>query len=119
MDDDALAAALAKLEDDGAGPEVRAAFERRFAQLQDPQAGLLHGDDLEPLTDADVPRLDDLDAGDPQAILDRVVVIKLNGGLGTSMGLQRPEVADRRQARPRRSSTSSPGRSSTPASRSS
>lgn len=92
MDDDALTAALAKLEQDGAGPEVRAAFERRFAQLQDPQAGLLHGDDLEPLTDADVPHLDDLDAGDPQAILDRVVVIKLNGGLGTSMGLTGPKA---------------------------
>jgi UTP--glucose-1-phosphate uridylyltransferase len=93
MDDDALHAALAKLEDDGAGPEVRAAFERRFAQLQDPQAGLLHGDDLEPLTDEDVPRLEDLaDDGDPQAILDRVVVIKLNGGLGTSMGLRGPKA---------------------------
>jgi UTP--glucose-1-phosphate uridylyltransferase len=92
MDDAALAAALAKLDADGAGPEVRAAFERRFAQLQDPQAGALHGDDLEPLTDADVPHLDDLDAGDPDAILDRVVVIKLNGGLGTSMGLSGPKA---------------------------
>jgi UTP--glucose-1-phosphate uridylyltransferase len=92
MEDDALAAALTKLERDGAGPEVRAAFERRFAQLQDPQAGLLHGDDLEPLTDADVPHLDALDAGDPQAMLQRIAVVKLNGGLGTSMGLRGPKA---------------------------
>jgi UTP--glucose-1-phosphate uridylyltransferase len=92
MQDDALAAALAKLEDDGAGPEVRAAFERRFAQLQDPGAGSLRGDDLEPLTDADVPRLEDLDAAGTEAILERVVVIKLNGGLGTSMGLHGPKA---------------------------
>jgi UTP--glucose-1-phosphate uridylyltransferase len=91
MEDDALQAALAKLEQDGAAPEVRAAFARRFAQLDDPQAGYLHGDDLTPLADDDVPRLEDLDAGEADAILERVVVIKLNGGLGTSMGLTGPK----------------------------
>jgi UTP--glucose-1-phosphate uridylyltransferase len=36
-----------------------------------------------------VPALDDLDAGDAAAALDRVAIVKLNGGLGTSMGMTR------------------------------
>ena len=42
-----------------------AAFARRFAQLQDPEAGLLPGDALEPVDD--VPALEDLgEAGDAE-----------------------------------------------------
>jgi UTP--glucose-1-phosphate uridylyltransferase len=89
---DPLQRALDRLAEDGAAEPVRAAFARRFAQLQDPRAGLLHGDDLEPV--GDVPALDDLDAGAADAgrpTLDRLAVIKLNGGLGTSMGLRGPK----------------------------
>jgi UTP--glucose-1-phosphate uridylyltransferase len=38
-----------------------------------------------------VPAVDRLDAPGAEAILDRVAVIKLNGGLGTSMGLRGPK----------------------------
>jgi UTP--glucose-1-phosphate uridylyltransferase len=87
---DALDLSLQRLRDDGAGEAVLAAFARRFAQLQDPEAGMLPGDALEPV--ADVPALEELDGGDdPNAILDRLAVIKLNGGLGTSMGLHGPK----------------------------
>lgn len=87
---DALDLSLRRLRDDGAGEAVQAAFARRFAQLQDPEAGLLPGDTLEPV--ADVPALADLDGdGDPAAILGRLAIIKLNGGLGTSMGLHGPK----------------------------
>jgi UTP--glucose-1-phosphate uridylyltransferase len=86
----ALHQALDRLRADGAAPPVLAAFERRFAQLGDPDAGLLPGDVLEPVRD--VPALDDLTAdAEPEAILDRLAVVKLNGGLGTSMGLRGPK----------------------------
>jgi len=84
----ALEQALDRMRADGAGEPVLAAFARRFAQLEDPDAGLLPGDTLEPV--ADVPPLEDLDAAGP-AILDRLAVVKLNGGLGTSMGLSGPK----------------------------
>ncbi len=88
---DALDLSLQRLRDDGAGEAVQAAFARRFAQLQDPEAGLLGGDALEPIDD--VPSLEELDETDADAteILDRLAVIKLNGGLGTSMGLHGPK----------------------------
>jgi UTP--glucose-1-phosphate uridylyltransferase len=81
----ALHQAVEKLREDGAGDQVIAAFERRFAQLQDPGAGLLPGDKLEPVED--VVALEDL----PEAPSPSVAVVKLNGGLGTSMGLHGPK----------------------------
>jgi UTP--glucose-1-phosphate uridylyltransferase len=86
----ALDLALERLRADGAGEPVRAAFARRFAQLRDHEAGMLPGDALEPVDD--VPALDGLHkVHDTTAILDRVAVLKLNGGLGTSMGLHGPK----------------------------
>src|SRR5690349_4387773 len=85
-------ATLAKAEKDGAHPAELAALRRRLEQLDEPRAGLHPGDTLEPLRD--VPGLDDLpEPSDEQArqILDRLVVVKLNGGLGTSMGLTGPK----------------------------
>lgn len=80
-------AAVAKLEADGASEEAVAAFRMKLEQLADPAAGMLPGEELEPV--GDVPALADVEA-DPRA-LDGVAVIKLNGGLGTSMGLQAPK----------------------------
>ncbi|MCW2985949.1 MAG: UTP--glucose-phosphate uridylyltransferase [Conexibacter sp.] len=86
----ALDRALEKLRRDGAGEPVLAAFARRFAQLRGPQAGMLPGDALDPVTG--VPALDELDDVDhDHPILDRLAVVKLNGGLGTSMGLHGPK----------------------------
>jgi UTP--glucose-1-phosphate uridylyltransferase len=48
------------------------------------EQGTLPESELEPLTD--VPSIDDLPDADPPA-LERAVVLKLNGGLGTSMGM--------------------------------
>jgi UTP--glucose-1-phosphate uridylyltransferase len=84
--------AVTKLEKAGAHPMELAAFRRRLAQLADPGAGTLPGDELSPV--APLPRLDDLpepDEATTRAVLDRLAVVKLNGGLGTSMGLDGPK----------------------------
>jgi UTP--glucose-1-phosphate uridylyltransferase len=68
--------------------EVRA-MEQRLRQLANNGAGeMLHGSDLESI--ADLAMLDDLPLPSPverAALFSQLVVIKLNGGLGTSMGL--------------------------------
>jgi UTP--glucose-1-phosphate uridylyltransferase len=87
-----VAAVLAKAEAGGAGPAELAALRRRLRQLGEPRAGLLPGEVLEPV--ADLPCLEELPEPPPgraRGVLDRLVVIKLNGGLGTSMGLAGPK----------------------------
>jgi UTP--glucose-1-phosphate uridylyltransferase len=59
-------------------------FARYEERLRGGEQGLVPESDIEPL-DA-VPSLAELGEGDPSAI-ERVVVLKLNGGLGTSMGM--------------------------------
>jgi UTP--glucose-1-phosphate uridylyltransferase len=89
---DHIAAACQKMQDAGAHPTEIAAMRRRLEQLDDPQAGRLPGDVLTPLED--LPRLEDLpEPGAERAreLLDGLVVVKLNGGLGTSMGLSGPK----------------------------
>ncbi len=85
-------ATLTKAEKAGAHPAELAALRRRLKQLEEPQAGLLPGEALEPLED--VARLEELPeppAERAREVLDRLVVVKLNGGLGTSMGLSGPK----------------------------
>jgi len=64
------------------------AFRHYYEQLRAGRTGTLSRDEIEPLED--VPRAGDLsrhrEAG--LAALDRTAVIKLNGGLGTSMGMR-------------------------------
>jgi UTP--glucose-1-phosphate uridylyltransferase len=84
--------AVAKLEADGAAAVTVAAFRQRLRALEAPDAGLLAGDELEPL--GELPAPEDLPVPSPAAareVLDRLVVLKLNGGLGTSMGLSAPK----------------------------
>lgn len=84
--------ALAKMRAGGAQDIELAAFRRRLEQLGSDAAGQIPGSTLEPL---DSPcHLADLDrsSGDlTRQVLNRLVVIKLNGGLGTSMGLSGPK----------------------------
>src|SRR5579863_4905868 len=86
------AAVVAKAETAGVHGTELAALRRRLRQLGEQQAGLLPSEELEPL--ADLPHLDELPRPSPgQAfdVLDRLVIVKLNGGLGTSMGLEGPK----------------------------
>ena len=89
---DYVAAVLANAEAGGIHSAELAALRRHLRQLADPQAGLLPGEVLQPV--ADLPRLDELPEPPPgraRDLLDRLVVVKLNGGLGTSMGLPGPK----------------------------
>ena len=68
-----------------------AAFANAYKRLQAGESGLIHESDIAPLDD--VPRLHGLktDLPDARAALSDTIVIKLNGGLGTSMGLHGPK----------------------------
>src|SRR5438552_3889751 len=64
------------------------AFEHNYAALMAGHSGLIPEESIEPVND--LPRLDQLahqERSDP-SLLSQTVVLKLNGGLGTSMGLE-------------------------------
>ena len=87
-----VAAVVAKAEAGGIQGAGLAALCRRLRQLGEQDAGLLPGEALEPL--AHLPSLDELPEPSPRQahdVLDRLVIVKLNGGLGTSMGLSGPK----------------------------
>jgi UTP--glucose-1-phosphate uridylyltransferase len=67
-----------------------AVFRHAYLQLEQGESGLLTENALEPV--ADLPALADLPAMEREAAdaLRRTVVLKVNGGLGTTMGLDRP-----------------------------
>src|SRR3954471_13604663 len=89
MSEEGLRAGVEKMREEGvAEPAVRA-FEHYYRQLEAGETGLLPEDSIEPVTD--VPSVEDLPE-DPDAerdALQHAVVLRLNGGLGTSMGLSR------------------------------
>jgi UTP--glucose-1-phosphate uridylyltransferase len=72
----------------GQSEAARQTFARLFERLLAGDSGVIHGDELEPVHD--LPAFEDLPS-DAAASLDRAVVVKLNGGLGTSMGLHSPK----------------------------
>ena len=69
------------------------AFTRFYAMLEQDATGYLHEDTIEPL--GEVQALGDLtvDTEQARAALATSVVLKLNGGLGTSMGISGPKSA--------------------------
>jgi UTP--glucose-1-phosphate uridylyltransferase len=73
----------------GVSDAARASFARRFERLVAGDSGVMRGDELEPVRE--LPAFGDLPGECDPAVLDRAVVIKLNGGLGTSMGLSAPK----------------------------
>jgi UTP--glucose-1-phosphate uridylyltransferase len=79
-----VSAATEKMRREGL-PEIAIdTFEHYEERLRRGEQGMLPEGELEPLTD--VPSSDELPETDGSA-LDQVVVLKLNGGLGTSMGM--------------------------------
>jgi UTP--glucose-1-phosphate uridylyltransferase len=78
-----LQAAEEKMRREGVADAAIDTFRHYYQQLERGASGMLPDAELEPVGDA--PDLDELPERD--APFDRAVVIKLNGGLGTSMGM--------------------------------
>ena len=84
-----MRAAADKMRQAGAHEEAVRAFESAYRGLESGQEAMLPTAELEPA--ADVPALEELPAADAAEALAAVAVIKLNGGLATTMGLQEPK----------------------------
>jgi UTP--glucose-1-phosphate uridylyltransferase len=84
---DGLQACVDKMEREGLAPEAVASFRHYYEQLVAGETGIVAEAEIEPL-DA-LPDYTDLPAA--EAPLDQAVMIKLNGGLGTSMGMTGPK----------------------------
>ncbi len=89
MSADGLARARAAMAADGVPDRAIAVFESHYRRLESGETGLIHEADIEPLTE--VQRVDEVAVTDQQmaAALDSTVLLKLNGGLGTSVGLDK------------------------------
>lgn len=85
----ALQLAEEKMREAGQPEEAVRSFRSAYERLVGGESALLPTAELEPAGEIDtLEALDDADAGN---VLDRVAVIKLNGGLATSMGLRSPK----------------------------
>jgi UTP--glucose-1-phosphate uridylyltransferase len=85
--DPALAESLTKMRDVGVAPAAADVFAHYWQQLRDGVTGSIAESAIRP-----VEHLDTLDELDPDADLEalsRTAIVKLNGGLGTSMGMDR------------------------------
>ena len=89
MSEEGLRAASEKMRADGVADAAIDVFAHYYRELEAGASGMLPEADIEPV--ADLPRAEDLpdppDGG--KDALGRTVMIKLNGGLGTSMGMTR------------------------------
>src|SRR3954470_17489466 len=75
------------MREEGVAEQAIRAFEHYYRQLEGGETGLMPEDSIEPVND--VPALDDLphDVEAEHEALRKAIVLRLNGGLGTSMGL--------------------------------
>jgi UTP--glucose-1-phosphate uridylyltransferase len=87
VSEEGLRASVEKMREEGVADAAIRAFEHYYRQLEEGETGLIPEDSIEPVTD--VPDLDDLedDADEQREALQHAIVLRLNGGLGTSMGL--------------------------------
>ncbi len=74
---------------DGQQEEAVQAFTRAYERLAEGESALIPSAEIEPAQG--VPMLADLPQVDGPQALERVAVIKLNGGLATTMGLEQPK----------------------------
>ena len=83
-----MSAAVDKMRAEGLPETAIETFAHYEQQLRAGDQGLIRESEIEPLTD--LPDASELPEAEGPA-LDEVVVLKLNGGLGTSMGMTRPK----------------------------
>lgn len=89
MSDEGLAAARAAMEAEGVPPRAIDVFAHYYAELEGGATGMIHESDIDPLDPP--PRLADAEVDEEaeREALSRTAIIKLNGGLGTSMGMDK------------------------------
>jgi UTP--glucose-1-phosphate uridylyltransferase len=85
MSEEGLRASVEKMEREGVPEAAVNTFRHYYEQLEAGETGMIPESAIDPVTD--LPDADALPEAD--APLDEAVVIKLNGGLGTSMGMDR------------------------------
>ena len=92
MSENGLTTAKRKMRDAGVAEQAITVFTHYYRTLEAGATGLIPEETIEPLTDID--SIDGVEIS-PEAAreaLSRTVIIKLNGGLGTSMGLDRAKT---------------------------
>ena len=87
-----LEAARQKMVDAGVSAPAIEVFSRFYEMLESGETGVIREETIEPLLDP--PMLTDVDITDLEArdAIGKTVIIKLNGGLGTSMGLDKAKT---------------------------
>ncbi len=80
----AIKSSTSKMQEAGVHEAAIAAFHHAYEAFAAGETGMLAEADIDPV--ADVPSAADLPEGDPEDLA-RAVIVKLNGGLGTSMGM--------------------------------
>lgn len=80
---------LDKMRREGLPAVVLDTFAHYYRQLEAGETGLIAEDAIEPV--ASLPDAEELTEAADRELLDRAVVVKLNGGLGTSMGMSGPK----------------------------
>ena len=88
MSENGLGASVDKMRQEGVADAAVATFADFYERLVAGEQGTLPEDEIEPVRDVpDAGDLPEPDEEEARRVLDRAVVIKLNGGLGTSMGM--------------------------------
>jgi UTP--glucose-1-phosphate uridylyltransferase len=86
---DGLQRSIEKMRADGVGDAAVRSFADAYERLREGETGALPESELEPVDE--VPDAEELPDDDAARVIDRAVVLKLNGGLGTSMGMTGPK----------------------------
>ena len=89
MSDQGLALAQQKMIAAGVASQAIDVFSHYYRQLEQGVTGVIGEDSIEPLTDPDLLDSVAISDEDAAAALAKTVIIKLNGGLGTSMGMDK------------------------------
>ena len=89
MSDQGLALAQQKMTEAGVASQAIDVFSHYYRQLEQGVTGVIPEDSIEPLTDPDLLDSVAVSDADAAAALAKTVIIKLNGGLGTSMGMDK------------------------------
>jgi len=89
VSDEGLRAGETKMREAGLAEEAIASFRHYYGQLAAGEEGVVRESEIEPVEE--LPAIGDLETDDAarRDALDRAVILKLNGGLGTSMGLEK------------------------------